>query len=379
MSLFRRVTRYRVGGTQDPRENRLTEVTAAVLERVDGLAQALFVTALGGIDESDAAAQTAEPALQALKALESPRLAVATQFTTQSLKFVDLQVRWRPQPFATGSSVLLWVEVKHGADVHGTQLSDYVTDIALESADERLVIVVAPRQTSHELTGVPSTVPVVEWQTVATAALEHARRAYTGQVERFLLNDYLTYLAEEGLMEEELLTAEHAFTLRAHPRAEAAVARVIELADAHVAKHWGPRGQAAGGKKPAYGLGYWAHYRLLPGDAEGASATWRSTVFEWGLTRDTDRDEPRNAWVFFAGATFWAARDSPEGGPENASWLDARRKDGFEYVSSWYWRLNRYRYPEELLGATTLDAQVEELGAWVVAAFSALAEAPPPH
>jgi hypothetical protein len=38
MSLFRRVTRYRITPTQDPRENRLTEVTAAVLERVDGLA-----------------------------------------------------------------------------------------------------------------------------------------------------------------------------------------------------------------------------------------------------------------------------------------------------------------------------------------------------
>jgi hypothetical protein len=38
LSLFRRVTRYRIAPTQDPRENRLTEVTAAVLERVDGMA-----------------------------------------------------------------------------------------------------------------------------------------------------------------------------------------------------------------------------------------------------------------------------------------------------------------------------------------------------
>jgi hypothetical protein len=38
MSLLRRVTTYRVSPTQDPRENRLTEITAAVLERVDRLA-----------------------------------------------------------------------------------------------------------------------------------------------------------------------------------------------------------------------------------------------------------------------------------------------------------------------------------------------------
>src|SRR5262249_20442807 len=38
MSLFRRVTLYRIAPAQNPRENRLTEVTAALLERVEGLA-----------------------------------------------------------------------------------------------------------------------------------------------------------------------------------------------------------------------------------------------------------------------------------------------------------------------------------------------------
>lgn len=39
MSLYRRVTRYRASLRLDPRENRLTEITAATLERVGGLAQ----------------------------------------------------------------------------------------------------------------------------------------------------------------------------------------------------------------------------------------------------------------------------------------------------------------------------------------------------
>ena len=40
-SLFSRATRYTRSPSLDPHENRLTEVTAAVLERVEGLAQTI--------------------------------------------------------------------------------------------------------------------------------------------------------------------------------------------------------------------------------------------------------------------------------------------------------------------------------------------------
>ena len=63
MSLFRRVTRYRISPTQDPRENRLTEVTAAVLERVDGLAH----------DVMDAALATAAVAADTVRMVPSAR------------------------------------------------------------------------------------------------------------------------------------------------------------------------------------------------------------------------------------------------------------------------------------------------------------------
>ena len=78
-------------------------------------------------------------------------------------------------------------------------------------------------------------------QAFAETVRRWANRPDLGDVERFLLNDYLAYLREEGLMDEELLTAEHAFVLRAHPAADATVARLIELTDAHIAKEWGPR------------------------------------------------------------------------------------------------------------------------------------------
>lgn len=396
MSLFRRVTRYRISPTQDPRENRLTEVTAAVLERVDGLAREVAETVLkSACDASYAqvAAMTGEAEvaagedahdalaarLRALRRLDRPRVRVDTQVTTSSTKFVDLKLRFAPQPFQAGESLVFWVEVKHGAGVHGTQLDDYERDIAFTDADHRLVVVLAPRQSLDELVDVPESMPVVSWQAVAEVVRRWAKHRDLGSVERFLLNDYLAFLREEGLMDEELLTAEHAFALRAAPAAVSTTAKLMELADDYIAKHWGPRGQNKGGKNPAYGPEYWAHYELAPRDGEPPPATWRSSTFEWGLFGDQDREEPRNAFVFFAGATFFAARDDPSKVAENAEWLTARRQDRYEYFNSWFWRLFRFRYPEELLAATTLDEQVERLGSWVVESFQLLADYPPPH
>ncbi len=396
MSLFRRVTRYRIGPAQDPRENRLTEVTASVLERVDGLALAVLdavlaaaatpthETGFAGPNQAEGASREAGRGrlaiqLERLRALDRPRLRVHTQVTTSSNKFVDLELRVLPRPFEPGDKFLFWLEVKHGAGVHGSQLTDYETDIQLADADQRLVLVLTPRQGMADLKGVPATMPVVAWPTVADVVRCWAKRAELGEVERFLLADYLAYLREEGLMDEELLTAEHAFALRAQPASEGAATKLIELADGYIDDQWGPRGQKKGGTKPAYGLNYWAHYGLSARGGDDAPQTWRSTTFEWSLITDTSREEPRNAWVFVAGATFYAARDSPASLSENAEWLAARRQDGFEYVSAWYWRLFRFRYPEELLVATTLDEQVSLLGSWVVDSFRRLAAAPPPR
>src|SRR4051812_30714691 len=119
MSLFRRVTRHRIGTKQDPRENRLTEVTAAMLERVDGLGlevlDAVLATAATSANDRifdakshdeaamwQGALEELEDLLLALRALDEPRLRVDTQRTTASGKFVDLELRVTPRPFAAG-------------------------------------------------------------------------------------------------------------------------------------------------------------------------------------------------------------------------------------------------------------------------------------
>jgi hypothetical protein len=239
------------------------------------------------------------------------------------------------------------------------------------------VLVLAPRQSLPSITDVPQTMPVVQWQAIAEVVRRWTKRPGPTEVERFLLEDYLAFLREEGLMDEELLTAEHAFVLRAEPATIGAVAQLMERTDDHITQHWGPRGQKKGGQKPDYSLGYYAQYSLAPEGADDATERWRSTTLEWGLFKDTSRDDPRNAWVFASGATFWAAKDSPVS--DNAAWLAERRADGFEYVNEWSWRLFRFRYPEEVLAGTTLDAQVTLLGDWVIESFRLLADNPPEH
>ena len=123
--------------------------------------------------------------LERLREFDRPRLQVDTQVTTASTKFVDLELRFSPRPFAPGETFLFWVEVKHGANVHSSQLIDYETDIRREAADQRLVLVLAPRQSAGELVGVPEMMPVVDWQAVAEVVRRWAKRPGLGEVTGF--------------------------------------------------------------------------------------------------------------------------------------------------------------------------------------------------
>jgi len=393
-SVFRRVTRHPLGLGLDPRENRLTDIAAAVLEHVDGLAVALVDAALeNAIANADVRLEAQPQARRAprwravrehlaamraaLQNLENPRLAVQSQLSTRSGKFTDLHIRLAPRPFAAGETLVFWLESKHGAQVHGTQLTDYVRDIKFVEADRHQVLVVAPRQDIAELVGVPDTMPVIAWQRVAAVMREWCRKPGVSDVERFLLGNFLLYLTEEGLMDEELFTAEHAFVLAAHPAADDASAKLVEMADDHVGGHWATRGPTAGGRNPAYGTDYWAHYPVVTKGRK--PARWRSVVFGWGLMQDHLREEPRNGWVFWAGAMAVAARNSPFTVASNQEWMAKRHSEGFEYVPAVSWTLARFKYPEELLAHRIMEDQAQALGGWVVESFNLLAAAPPPR
>lgn len=384
MSLFRRITRYRLAPNQDPRENRLTEVTAAVLERVDGLAhyvmEMVIADARERLDDDESASSrknlssTLDDMLERIRQLSSPRLRLTTQKTTASRKFVDLELCLSPQPGEPGDVLLFWIEVKHGAKPGETQLTDYEGDIDKEAAGQRLVVLLAPRQSVPDLADVPDTIPIVEWQAVADAVRAWSKRPDLGEVDHFLLSDYLCYLREEGLMADELLTTEHTFVMQAHPRAQETIARLMELTDTWIQGNWAAKTTFK------YEEERWVIYPTAKGGSPVES--WRNTAFDWGLFSDQHRDEYRNAWVFAAGAWFHRRGNLDAIKNSNPGWVDQQQSNGFEldkFGRPLFWRLVRYLYPEELLCRTTLDAQVELLGSWVVGSFELLADAPPLH
>lgn len=388
-SLFRRVTRYTPGPALDPRENRLTESTAAVLERIDGLAHTLASALLERACAEDHAAPLGEDeaarrrALHgACRGLRAPRVSVRTQVATPKGRFVDLELLVAPRPGQPGRGVLLWAEVKHGAGVHGDQLDAYLDEIeAAHPAAEvdRLVVVLAPRNDVAGLGTVPARIAVTSWQQIA-AAIEAFDCGRLPGEQRWLLGEYLSYLREEGLMDPDGLNASSALALMEANAAGAAAAAICEAADHWIAAHWGERGThlTAAGKSgvPAFGLRYWAHHALRPDGAHGTldlNGAW----LEWGLRNTADLEyleTARGAWAFIAGITVTGkaqAHDDP-------AWMARLVAVGFSFVriGGWY-RLVRVKYPDELLAGTSVQEQGELLGRWVVDAFEAIAADPP--
>jgi hypothetical protein len=337
----------------DPAENRLTEAFASILERVEGLG-AQLVAEWCDIAEPEGA------------------LEVRTQRTTASGKFVDLELVFGD---IAGPDLRVWVEIKHGAGLHQDQLENYEADIAFEKQRSWRLTLLAPR------TAMPHTPPQVDavtWQTVAVSLRALDRRGDLSEVDRWLVDEFVTYLKEEALTDEEALTAAHAFALSARPSSERAIARVIEFARVVVDAEWGmPTGfKKKGGSTPDYGVGWWSAHTV--GQGALAATSWGDAWFDWTLLSDEFRPDSHDGIAFFAGPSFKSAKDNPTNKAGNEAWLASLRALGFERVQSWYWRLWRSLYPEQLMVDQTVEEQGRRLGEWVVESFRQAAANPPP-
>lgn len=352
-SLFRRITRYSATAV-DPRENRLTEALAAVLERVEGLSGELFTAA--GVPGIPPDAPTH----------------VRTQRTTINGNFIDLEIAFGR---ATHPDLRLWIEIKHGADLHESQLENYARDARFELHAEHRLVLLAPR---NSIPVADASVVVVEWQSIAVH-LERSARVRSDPIERWLLAELIAYLEEEGLSDEEALTPAHSFVLAARPAADRAVERLLEFADQVVRAEWGDPLEFGkkGGAKPNYLPGsWWSQHQVTRHSS--SPETWRDTRFEWGLREDRPRDHSRDAYAFCAGATF-LTKNNPLAIAGNEAWLAGLQAHGFERVSDYYWRLWRYSYPEQLMVESMLEAQGRRLGEWVIDAFRILESSAPPN
>lgn len=403
------MTRYPVAASVNPRENRLTEATAAVLDQVAGLPGA-FVSCLLDAGIADARARefsegelARREALRAsFGALISPRVDIATQVATSGGRFVDLELLVRPRLGVAGKGLLLWVEVKHRASLHGDQLDAYLKQIGTRPVAgevERVVVLLAPRGwVPPEAGAVPTSVLRADWPDVgaavgaaggaATAGVATTagagKAAAPGAEQRWLLHEYIRYLKEENLSDPDALTTVTALTLMEYRTARDAAAGLCEHADAVLmaADGWGPRHdhQQTRGKNPvpAHGLDYWATYDAHR-KGQAVNPNWRGGWFEWGLRDTTKMDSlegARGTWAFSAGVTFDA--DSPLKVAGNEAWIARMTAAGFvRFWEAGYWRLARLRYPDEVLSDTTLEGQGRAVGRWVAESFGVLADDPP--
>jgi hypothetical protein len=337
----------------DPRENRLTESFAAVLERVDGLAHYLVAD-------------------WCRVAVPSEEAWIRTQRVTVGGNLVDLEIGFGSD---AAPGLRVWVEVKHGADLHELQLDNYRRDMTVEIHGEAQLVVLAPR---GAVDGSEADVSVA-WQDVAPSVKSFADEHEIGPVDRWLIDEFLDYLKEEALSDEEALTPAHAFALAARPASDRLLERLLELTQAIVTSQLEPPKdflKRSGSKNPAFGIGWYALYPIA--DDEAVAERWGGAWIEWTCRADDFRSEPHDAIGFFVGAGFQKMKGSALSRPENAAWIAALETEGFERVQAWYWRLWRARYPEELMAEATLAGQAQRLADWVIDGIRAIRSSPPP-
>lgn len=372
-SLFGRATRFPVSAG----ENRLTEITAAVLERDPRLAVA-FATALVQ-EASRTAASAAQRDIRRAGAWLTARtrdaeVHVETQVARASGSergIVDLQLRLTTEPIRRDRDLLIWVEIKHGADISGKQLDAYRRLVWREPAAVHLVIVLAPRQSPPTQSLVPEDVPVLFWQDVVSAclrALEPRRRG----TEALLVDEFMAYLKEQNLMPPKPLTTEFALALAVRQATRQTVVALLEHVHGQVKERYSDEGCRGGSRQPQYGTSFWAKHTIRP-----SNDVWRGGWLEWGLRHDHSHPESRDAYAFVAGMTFHKNKN-PLASEAHAEWAADRLADGFLSVVHEFPRLWSYRYPEQLLVATGLQDQADLLSDWVLERFDALVQHPPP-
>jgi hypothetical protein len=369
---FRRVTRFA------GKENRLTEVLAAVLERIPELAWGLACAWTDPAQEhstpGEVPRETTSGVFAALADLR--HVSVSTQVRTASGKQVDLALRFGGSATPSIDDVLLWVEIKHGAPPHEGQLANYVHDLP-RGVGRGAVVLLAPRASLPFVRDdVPKDVSQRSWQAVS----RHIRE-YTGKadpVTRFLLKELHAYMQDENLADPDLLRPEHFVVLAYADAAENALTTICERVSQLVAREWGPADEFAPVSRKgtrAFGWNYWEAWGLR-NDPSGRGEIW----LDWNARKEPAHFEADGrSLVFISGLT---ANDvehlTPElPRPERSVSLEAGlRVDGrvvrCKRISDDCERFSQVAFPEEVLTGPTLDEQAESLARWIVAGFKAL-------
>ena len=377
-SLFSRVNRFVPSGDTTPRENRLTEAFAAVLDRVDGLARTLAIAWLDTAPPRDPRERCSGSGVvrERLVMGSESVVHVATQVPCGG-RYVDLELRFASIAGLSADDVRVWIEIKHGTHPHTGQLAAYRKTLG----DMGDVVLLAPASSLPypDSAEVPAAIPQRSWEQVGQLCARYDARSV---VEGWLLDELVAYLREEGLMGIESLKPEHLTALAYAQQAEAALEVICDQAKAYVAQHWD--GTFDNDEKLRHGITYSAWYTAPPGTHLGPNGAW----LDWVVTRAAAVHPlpPDGAVFFMAGLSVDRGHEMASNDAQRA-WqraledgveTDARRL-AFRRWTGNHERLHTVAYPHEVLAGGSLEEQGAALGRWVIDSFRVICNPPVPY
>jgi hypothetical protein len=377
MRLFARIARHPLRTGRDAREDRLTEILAAVLDHpgcasVAPALAAAWLTEGAGLDPAGELSHLG-PFADALSSSSDWTCEIRTQTrinVEQRSRRPDLELYFT-RPGQLGMA--LCIEVKHGTAPHTNQLWDYLEDLENNSSlRHRAVLLVAPRASYPfpDSSQIPPRVAQLTWERTASVLRSLQPKASPGD---FLITELCAYLKEEGLMDPDRVTPEHLVALNHHAEALEAFRLVCDAADAFVQQNW-TRPDA--GHADHYGEDerWWGYPPTKP-DSE----MLRAWDFSWSVYMrsqiflDGRKGVPRLAAGL--GAEFGAMQTL------DASVTSRLREADFVLYGKRNLRNNsrdriwRVAYPDEVLAGGTLEDQGQAMGRWIVNAFEDVQQA----
>jgi hypothetical protein len=363
-TLLGTIARHPLRREVDEHENRLTAVLGAVLrhEAMSGVCVFLLDGWLSAAAKQNLAGLRIERLRERLASGNGWHTSVRTEaalVVDDQPRRVDLEIRLQSSDLRT---LRIWLEIKHGTDPHSGQLFDYVEELAKRGGDA--VLLIAPRSDlPFDQVQIPPNVAQLSWQDTARILKSFSPES---EVETFLLNELLSYLHEEGLVDPDRITPEHLVALSHYHEANTALGLVCAITSDLVRLEWG---DAEAGRRS--GVSTWT-YQWRPGDEPppGFAPRW----MWWQDAPPFFRERPgvgRFTVGLGAETGHLAAIDHPTHEKlEDAGFLILPSGDlrGIDYENIW-----KMAYPEEILAGADLQAQGEALASWILRNFSELA------
>ena len=393
-SLFGCIARHGTSPGRDPREDRLTEVLAAVFDspHAKGLACHVGSHWLTGDETANTRGGDRLQRLGALLRAGQAEWTCSARTqrvirTDNDRRRLDLELLFQRQDGGSSRSerILLWIEIKHGSEPRDDQLAAYLKLMKARSFKNAAVLLLAPRSDypSFEVAQMPSEVPRLTWEETGRIISSFAT---TDPVSHFLVDELVAYLREEALMDPPELTREHLAAFQHYEDGMRALLRVCELAEARVSELWANHEEKGTWPEKRKPRDYWWNYG--PDNYEGTISISCPTdwAVSWELLTDSAElllDGKPGVPVFLVGLAGPAGgiatmAESTRAKLQDAGFrvlpLDETRSTKSEYVY-------RVQYPNELFSGGDLASEADVLANWITTSFADLegpTEPPPP-